>query len=71
MNDQPSALASIAQARFARTAVYIGVRVLGYPTLKAIWGAGGTIGVNGTPVCQDKLSSRSTPRSARSVISTQ
>ncbi len=48
----------IARARFARTAAYIGVAAaLGYATLKAVWGAGGTVGVNGTPVWQDELSS--------------
>ncbi|MDQ3630439.1 MAG: hypothetical protein M3417_04010 [Actinomycetota bacterium] len=58
MNDQSSGLPSIPQARFARTAAYIGVAAaLGYATLKAIWGGGGTIGVNGTPVWHDELSS--------------
>ena len=58
MNDQPTVLPSTARARLARTAAYIGVAAaLGYATLKAIWGAGGTIGVNGTPVWHDELSS--------------
>ena len=58
MSDQPSSLPPLARARLARTAAYIGVAAaLGYGTLKAIWGAGGTIGVNGTPVWDDELSS--------------
>lgn len=58
MSDQSSAVPSIPRARSGRIAAYIGVAAaIAYGTLKAIWGAGGTVGVNGTPVWHDELSS--------------
>ncbi len=58
MNDQSSSLPTISRARLARTAAYIGVAAaIAYGALKAVWGAGGTIGVNGAPVWHDELSS--------------
>ena len=58
MNDQSSALPSNRRARSGRSAAYVGVAAaIAYGTLKAIWALGGTVGVKGTPVWHDELSS--------------
>ena len=58
MSDRSSAPPSIRRVGPSRIAAYSGVAAaVAYGTLKAIWGAGGTVGVNSTPVWRDELSS--------------